>query len=522
MIRSHYHPSGPPHSLPNLVASETLTGRPIHDALEELQGAGPAWKPCSETVEPRNKGKTFRFNRKSQMNGVIIGAGLAGTLFAHLLREHHPSISFTLLDARSRTGGRVLTKRPDLGGPALELGAEYVNDDHTTVKRWCSELGIELLPAYPDAQGAPKMAFLSDQGLRTDFRSILLSLTAAVIRDRPRLRNSADRAHFDNLSAQSYVNSLGLRSEDTQVLLLFLENEQCIKPAQMSASFLIEFMDFGRMAVKDNSLFARGDDRFLIANGSSSLIRALEKPIESAIRLDASLEAISVTPAGRYDLHFTNHHSLLADFVVLAIPGSAFKRIEFDPDNHSLKELGVQLQGLNYSEVEKIIIELDGDQLEILTEFQQVLSHEARGLVWQTGMTNRQEHPSQIALYRRRDDNCSTEHSFDRTVEDLLKALHNARPNQSNGKSTPSLLSYSRKQWSEGGWSQPTLGYGADFCHGVPIQVGHIFNTGEHMAADDPQTMEGALQATMKAYEKFEETFFSSSLRSGVSPADKG
>jgi monoamine oxidase len=458
--------------------------------------------------------------RKVSITGAIIGAGLAGTLFAHRLAELHPNVDFTLFDERSRTGGRVHSQQADKNGSTREMGAEYVNEDHDTVRRWCHRLELELLPGYPASQGAPKMAFLSGEVLRTDFRSILRALKGAVVRDREKLKTPSEKDRLNNLSAEHYVNSIGLSPDDAKVLLLFLENEQCIKPEHMSASFLIEFMDFGGMNIRDNSLLARGDDRFLIANGSSSLTRALEKPITSNITLDSPLEAIKVTARGGYELHFTGRPAVLTDFVVFAIPGSAFKRVEFDPNNRALSQLGQKLKGLSYSEVEKIITEIDGDHLPILAEFQQVLSHEARGLVWQTGKTNRSQSPSQIAIYRKKDGNGAQAHSVDRTVEDLVTALHNALPTERRDENSPTVRRTFVKHWPEGGWSQPTLGYGADFCHGVPTQVGHVFIIGEHMATSDPQTMEGAMESAEKGFRAFEETFFPSSLRRIAPPVD--
>ena len=59
---------------------------------------------------------------------VIIGAGLAGLTAAYTIHERAPHLSYLVLEARDRIGGKSLsTKRPD-GKGKQELGAAWIND----------------------------------------------------------------------------------------------------------------------------------------------------------------------------------------------------------------------------------------------------------------------------------------------------------------------------------------------------------------------------------------------------------
>lgn len=71
------------------------------------------------------------------MNEVIIaGAGLSGLTAAYKLRR--AGVSATILEARSRTGGRIQT----LEVP-VEMGATWFGDQHIHLRQFLEELGIE-------------------------------------------------------------------------------------------------------------------------------------------------------------------------------------------------------------------------------------------------------------------------------------------------------------------------------------------------------------------------------------------
>src|SRR4051812_2771650 len=82
----------------------------------------------------------FAFQRHSC---VIIGAGLSGLAAAYTLQKAGWDV--TLLDARDRIGGRVLSysfkERPNL---VCELGGEWVGDSHERIKAYCHDFGLSL------------------------------------------------------------------------------------------------------------------------------------------------------------------------------------------------------------------------------------------------------------------------------------------------------------------------------------------------------------------------------------------
>jgi len=74
---------------------------------------------------------------------IILGAGFAGLAAANALVKK--GIKVTVLEARSRIGGRVHSYKIPGEDLVVELGAEWVGDSHTRIKELCEEFKLELL-----------------------------------------------------------------------------------------------------------------------------------------------------------------------------------------------------------------------------------------------------------------------------------------------------------------------------------------------------------------------------------------
>src|SRR6266849_9542205 len=77
---------------------------------------------------------------------VVLGAGLAGLAAAYELKK--AGYAVTVIEARTRPGGRVLTYRdPFADGLYAEMGAEYVDATDEYDHRFCKELGLKVMTA---------------------------------------------------------------------------------------------------------------------------------------------------------------------------------------------------------------------------------------------------------------------------------------------------------------------------------------------------------------------------------------
>ena len=77
---------------------------------------------------------------------LVLGAGLAGLAAAYELKK--AGYAVTVIEARTRPGGRVLTYRdPFADGLYAEMGAEYVDATDEYDHRFCKELGLKVMTA---------------------------------------------------------------------------------------------------------------------------------------------------------------------------------------------------------------------------------------------------------------------------------------------------------------------------------------------------------------------------------------
>src|SRR5882757_9761949 len=112
---------------------------------------------------------------------VVLGAGLAGLSAARDLVAGGAEV--IVLEARGRAGGRVeQTALPD--GRLVQLGGEVVGPFHTAYTGLVVELGLTLVPSFPDLPG-------EDTWVMSDGRSV---------GDTPWF-TSADRASYEKVEA---------------------------------------------------------------------------------------------------------------------------------------------------------------------------------------------------------------------------------------------------------------------------------------------------------------------------------
>ena len=79
------------------------------------------------------------------MKALVVGAGLSGLIAGNRIQGAGHEV--TILEARSRVGGRVLTLRePFAEGQHADVGAMILYDGQNTILDLCREFGIELTP----------------------------------------------------------------------------------------------------------------------------------------------------------------------------------------------------------------------------------------------------------------------------------------------------------------------------------------------------------------------------------------
>ena len=129
---------------PPLVADRAVLGEMLEIIGSSLDEAG---------AEFRRRGASARSGRASaRMNAdvIVVGGGLAGLNAARDLVAGGADV--VVLEARGRPGGRVeQTRMAD--GRIVQLGGEVVGSFHEAYIGLVAELGLTLVPAFPDLPG---------------------------------------------------------------------------------------------------------------------------------------------------------------------------------------------------------------------------------------------------------------------------------------------------------------------------------------------------------------------------------
>jgi len=147
-------------------------------------------------------------NNDSQINNsqrIVIGAGIAGLAAARALAER--GVRVTVLEARERVGGRVLTRQAD--GATVELGAEFVHGRAPELWALIDEAGVEAVERDGTVLRAEPEGGLAEDSLQD----------AAMFQTLEELR---DYAGPDQPFAE-YLAEKSMQPEDRAALLGYVE-----------------------------------------------------------------------------------------------------------------------------------------------------------------------------------------------------------------------------------------------------------------------------------------------------------
>jgi len=102
---------------------------------------------------------------------AVIGAGISGLYAAHLLSRKRGT-SFAVIEARGRTGGRILNARIGVGNQVIEAGAEFIGAQDRLLRRLViNDLKLPIYDTFGDkqGQGSPLADFGRKPAALTDF-----------------------------------------------------------------------------------------------------------------------------------------------------------------------------------------------------------------------------------------------------------------------------------------------------------------------------------------------------------------
>ncbi len=301
---------------------------------------------------------------------IVAGAGLAGLAAAYeLVRMGH---RVTVLEARDRPGGRVLTLRDGFdGGLHVEAGAVFVREGHHHTVGYARELGVGLVPAGGRTRGTGARCFVRGRSVWTrDGRPVRwpvqlspaeTGLAAPALNARyldPVLDEIGDPSHpawpgaaalrYDGMSLAGLLRARGASAGAVEVMRLGYLDEWGDGVESCSALSLLRDLAQQRAA----------GAAFLVDGGTDRLPRAFAARLGDRVRYGAEVTEIHHDGDGvRVGFRVRGRSAALsADYLVCTLPFPTLRTVRVSPPFSPGKRRAVE--GLRTTSVTRVYLQL--------------------------------------------------------------------------------------------------------------------------------------------------------------------
>lgn len=293
---------------------------------------------------------------------TIIGAGLAGLSAAHEL--HKAGWAVTVLEARSRVGGRVFSMREFSEGLVAEGGGEFIEYRHKRMLTLAKEFNLTLgsLGGWHAESGdwglfRNKAGLLSDEkiwgvNLEDEYQKMWVSLAelGKLVNDPSNPHTAQNAKDLDAKNVASWIQSQNVHPIARDLFVCHIRSEYTCEPENFS------FLDFVRNAALYYSNPEEDKPNYRIIGGNDLLPKAIANVLPD-VRMNAVVEAIKIQDEGvtvKYK-QVDSFHTLRSDFAILAVPLTVARMIDF---NSSLPATHQKLvDEISYGAVTKVLIE---------------------------------------------------------------------------------------------------------------------------------------------------------------------
>lgn len=207
---------------------------------------------------------------------LILGAGAAGLAAARDLS--HAGLRITMIEARPRVGGRVLTVHDPRVPVPLELGAEFVHGEAPETLEIAQAAGVAVIE-LPDTHE------LVSSGRFMPLRDFWETMERM---NRDLARRVAQRGH--DFPVSEYLDSGRVSPKQRGLLRDFVEGFYAARPERLSAQSLAAEAESGSAEEKEVA-----GKQFRIGNGGDALMKWLRdglNPERSEVRLSTVAEVV--------------------------------------------------------------------------------------------------------------------------------------------------------------------------------------------------------------------------------------
>ena len=273
-------------------------------------------------------------SRQSAAPIVVVGAGLAGLRAAAVLRQAGRQVA--VVEARERSGGRVLTVRaPFDDGLIGEAGPIRITGAHRAVLRAVRDHQLTLVP-FESSNGAPLDPAPATSELRAEERGLgsraLLERYVGTLPDSlsdPAATEASYSAwrEYDRVTWPEWLLQRGASHEAVRLMTEGGDSRA------LSALYML----------RQFAMLRGSSQLFKIAGGMDRLPQAMATALGDAVRYQCAVVRILRTSESVSIEYESGGRSarITADQVILAVPLTTLRQIEFRPRLSAAKEKAI-------------------------------------------------------------------------------------------------------------------------------------------------------------------------------------
>ena len=264
---------------------------------------------------------------------VVVGAGFSGLTAAYELSQ--AGYQVTVVEARNRVGGRVVSFGDFVPKKIVEGGAELIGSNHPTWIAYAERFGLEFLDVTED-EDAEAPIVLDGKRLSSDDSDALweelseavnlMNADAARIADADRPWTTPGAEALDRRTLGSWIQSLQVSPQCKAALDAMMVADNGVRTEWQSY--------LGNLAmVKGHGLekYWTDSEVYRCKGGNQQLAAKLAAALGvGRVRLSTAVEGIAVDDK-LVRVSLANGQTLEADDVVVTVPPPVWNRIAFDP-----------------------------------------------------------------------------------------------------------------------------------------------------------------------------------------------
>ncbi|EXJ72099.1 uncharacterized protein A1O5_04603 [Cladophialophora psammophila CBS 110553] len=277
---------------------------------------------------------------------VIVGAGLSGLQAA--LTVHHERLSYLVLEARDRVGGKTLTLRSSEGVVKSDLGAAWINDSnqsrmwelakdlglHTYVQNTQGDVVVQdfdgKLVKFPYGD-VPKYPSQDDTESCISIRDLVEDISTTQM---PSIFAAGPhREQLDSISFETFLRQAKVTEKAFATAQVWTHAMLGVDPAEVSALYFLEYCAAGGGLMTMRSDCKDGGQYLRIQEGTAAFAEGMAQRLKpGSIKLDSPVGKIeqqdgtvSISTRGRSPQVYR------ARKVILSIPTPVYRTIKFSP-----------------------------------------------------------------------------------------------------------------------------------------------------------------------------------------------